>query len=287
MLFTIEGFYCIIAVSSLKNYSSPNDFQVRSWNQCEKCWPKIIRFLFCQQKNPQDFSNNHIKPIPFNAKIVGRHPLQIFVSREKCRKFILKLKSNHKKVHQNGSFSGRDPTVNFDTKSFPAKTYRQVPISYFLETLENSIEIYSKKRPKRVFTCEGVELTQIGQLKHEQHVFISFGEEFQAPFGSLKREKFQIEFLDFLIGKFQRRVSPFSFTASTFTRKTMRFLWSKFPVRKTWRSKREKNLHRGSVFVSSNWENWNLFVRLEKLSRNGNRQKKFLSTVRRSIIKVI
>jgi len=46
--------------------------------------------------------------------------------------------------------------------------------------------MYTRQRPKRVFDINGTEIKLLGQLKHKQHLFISYGEDYRPAFGTIQ-----------------------------------------------------------------------------------------------------
>lgn len=88
-------------------------------------------------------------------------------------------------VHENGSYRGSDPKIYLNLRSLPSRTAAQTSIEYLLEYLQTSIEIFARQRPKRVFDINGTEIKLLGQLKSQQHLFISYGEDYRPAFGMI------------------------------------------------------------------------------------------------------
>lgn len=51
--------------------------------------------------------------------------------------------------------------------------------------MQTSIEMFARQRPKRVFDINGTEIKLIGQLQTNQHIFISYGDDYRPAFGKL------------------------------------------------------------------------------------------------------
>ncbi|CAF1169688.1 unnamed protein product [Adineta ricciae] len=110
-----------------------------------------------------NFATEHIKEVKFEDKIVGLHPICLF-------------------VHENGSYHKSDPTIFLNLRSLPSKTIPQTPIEYLLTYLQTSVAVFGRQRPKRVFDINGTELKLLGHLKSKQHIFISYGEDYRPAF---------------------------------------------------------------------------------------------------------
>ncbi|CAF1195072.1 unnamed protein product, partial [Didymodactylos carnosus] len=111
------------------------------------------------------FAVEHIKEIKFNDKIVGRQPIGLH-------------------VHENGHYNQEDPIVHLNMKSLSSKNVGRTDIEYLLDYLHHAIDLYSRQRPKRVFDINGTELKRVGQLRNDQHLFISYGEDYRPAFGN-------------------------------------------------------------------------------------------------------
>jgi hypothetical protein len=88
-------------------------------------------------------------------------------------------------VHENGSYRSSDPEIYLNLRSLPSRTAAQTSIEYLLEYLQTSIGIFARQRPKRVFDINGTEIKLLGQLKSNQHIFISYGEDYRPAFGMI------------------------------------------------------------------------------------------------------
>ena len=85
----------------------------------------------------------------------------------------------------------KETKANFylDLRPLPRNTLGQTSIEYLLIQLQHGARTASEQQPKRVFDIHGDELKTIGQLKSLQHVFLSFGEDFQKPFRKIFRNE--------------------------------------------------------------------------------------------------
>jgi hypothetical protein len=78
----------------------------------------------------------------------------------------------------NGTFNKSDPVIHFQ---MPNRS--QSSIEYLLTYIQMSVVAFNFKHPKRVFDISGGEVLTLNELHTGQHLFISFGEDYQTSLG--------------------------------------------------------------------------------------------------------
>lgn len=75
-----------------------------------------------------------------------------------------------------------DPKICLDLRPIPQNHIGKTSIEYLLTYLQSSLGGFIDHPARRVFDIDGNELKSLAQLRPEQHLFVSSGDNFQKPF---------------------------------------------------------------------------------------------------------